>query len=87
MSSSTDPTSAAYKAAVENLGLKPNIAKALEIPDRELQVEISEGVEIKIAPGMVADLYVAPEKTKTVTTGTKLENKGGFLSGIFGNKK
>ena len=40
MSSSTDPTSAAYKAAVENLGLKPNIAKALEIPDRELQVEI-----------------------------------------------
>ena len=26
MSSSSDPTSAAYKAAVENLGLKPNIA-------------------------------------------------------------
>ena len=40
MSSSTDPTSAAYQAAVKNLGLKPNIARALELPDRELQVEI-----------------------------------------------
>ena len=40
MSSSTDPTSSAYAAAVKNLGLKPNIAKALEIPDRELTVEV-----------------------------------------------
>ena len=35
MSSSTDPTSAAYAQAVKELGLKSNIAKALEIPDRE----------------------------------------------------
>jgi glutamate dehydrogenase/leucine dehydrogenase len=40
MSSSTNPTDAAYKSAVEKLGLKPNIARALEIPDRELKVEI-----------------------------------------------
>ena len=40
MSSSTDPTSAAYAQAVKELGLKKNIAKALEIPDRELTVEI-----------------------------------------------
>ena len=40
MSSSSDPTGAAYKKAVENLGLKPNIAAALEIPDRELKIEI-----------------------------------------------
>ena len=40
MSSSSDPTGAAYKSAVENLGLKSNIAKALEMPDRELKVEI-----------------------------------------------
>ena len=40
MSSSTDPTSAAYKAAVKELGLKSNIANALEIPDRELTVEV-----------------------------------------------
>ena len=40
MSSSTDPTSAAYAQAVKELGLKNNIAKALEIPDRELTVEV-----------------------------------------------
>lgn len=40
MSSSTDPTSAAYGQAVKELGLKKNIAKALEIPDRELTVEV-----------------------------------------------
>ena len=40
MSSSTDPTSAAYAQAVKELGLKSNIAKALEIPDRELTVEV-----------------------------------------------
>jgi glutamate dehydrogenase/leucine dehydrogenase len=40
MSSSTNPTDAAYKNAVEKLGLKSNIARALEIPDRELKVEI-----------------------------------------------
>ena len=30
MSSSSDPTGAAYKSAVENLGLKSNIARALD---------------------------------------------------------
>ena len=40
MSSSSNPTEAAYKSAVEKLGLKSNIARALEIPDRELKVEI-----------------------------------------------
>ena len=40
MSSSSNPTSSAYKKAVEKLGLKPNIARALELPDRELTVEV-----------------------------------------------
>ena len=40
MSSSSNPTEAAYKSAVGKLGLKSNIARALEIPDRELKVEI-----------------------------------------------
>ena len=40
MSSSTDPTSAAYDHAVKELGLKKKIDKALEIPDRELTVEV-----------------------------------------------
>ena len=39
-SSSTNPTSMAYKNAIEQLGLKDNIAKTLEIPDRELTVEV-----------------------------------------------
>lgn len=38
--SSSDPTSAAYESAVKQLGLKPNIARALEMPDRELSVEV-----------------------------------------------
>ena len=38
--SSSDPTSAAYETAVKQLGLKPNIARALEMPDRELSVEV-----------------------------------------------
>lgn len=54
--------------------------------NRELVVEITDGVEIKVAPGMVADLYTIPEiqKNKTIT---KTENKSGLLAGIFGKKK
>ena len=66
-------------------GIIGSINKVSE--NRELQVEISDGVQIKIAPGMVTDLYVVPEKTKTGTSTPKSENKGSFLSGIFGNKK
>ena len=54
--------------------------------NRELIVEIASNVEIKIAPGMIADLYIAPDSSKKVLAPAK-ENKGGFLSGIFGNKK
>ena len=63
--------------------------------NRELNVEISENVEIKIAPGMVADLYTQPDNetkqsiTKTDSKNNKSEknNKGGLLTGLFGNKK
>jgi preprotein translocase subunit YajC len=54
--------------------------------NRELTVEIASDVEIKIAPGMIADLYITPDSLKKVSAPVK-ENKGGFLSGIFGNKK
>ena len=54
--------------------------------NKELLVEISDGVEIKIAPGMVADLYSPPIVEKSKNT-EKIENKGGLLSGIFGKKK
>ena len=63
------------------------IGKINKVADnRELQVEISEGIEIKIAPGMVADLYLPPEAIKKDNSTPKV-NKGGLLSGIFGNKK
>tara|TARA_Y100001970_G_C14219107_1_gene851510 strand:+ start:39 stop:383 length:345 start_codon:yes stop_codon:yes gene_type:complete len=63
------------------------IGKINKVNDnRELNVEISDEIEIKIAPGMVADLYIPPEKPKK-QVGSNSENKVGLLSGIFGNKK
>ena len=56
--------------------------------NRELSVQISDDVEIKIAPGMVADIYTQPEKVKTNPTSKDTnEKKGGLLSGFFGSKK
>ena len=49
-------------------------------------MKLQDEVEIKIAPGMIADLYITPESSKKVIAPIK-ENKGGFLSGIFGKKK
>ena len=53
--------------------------------NKELLVEITDGVEIKIAPGMVADLYLVSQ-TQNKPAGQK-ENKGGLLSGFLGKKK
>ena len=56
--------------------------------NRELSVQISDNVEIKIAPGMIADIYTQPEKVKTTATSKDTnEKKGGLLSGFFGSKK
>ena len=56
--------------------------------NRELQVQVSENVEIKIAPGMVADLYTStePEKKQSVKENHS-EKKGGLLSGLLGKKE
>ncbi|PPR48467.1 MAG: hypothetical protein CFH15_01655 [Alphaproteobacteria bacterium MarineAlpha5_Bin5] len=55
---------------------------------KELSVQVAENVEIKIAPGMVTDLYAQPEaEKKKEKSNSESENKGGFLSGFFGNKK
>ena len=55
---------------------------------KELLIEISDNVEIKVAPGMVADIYTQPEKIKTNKTSKDTnEKKGGLLSGFFGSKK
>ena len=53
---------------------------------KELFVEIADGVEIKIAPGMVADLYSIPETQKNKPA-AKIENKSSLLAGFFGKKK
>ena len=57
--------------------------------NKELLVEISENIEIKIAPGMVSDLYVSSDTVKQNTsakTDTVKQNKSGMLSGFFGKK-
>ena len=54
--------------------------------NRELIVEVSENVEIKIAPGMVADLYSIPEIEKKIAPKQDQNNKSG-LSGLFSRKK
>ena len=65
-----------------------NIRRGDKIITRELSVEISDDVEIKIAPGMVADIYTQPEKVKKNPTSKDTnEKKGGLLSGFFGSKK
>ena len=56
--------------------------------NRELHVQVSENVEIKIAPGMVTDLYISSEtEKKQPVKDNKSESKGGLLSGLLGKKK
>ena len=69
-------------------GIICTITKVSE--NRELNVEISNDVEIKIAPGMVADLYTSPVSNKDKPQAKKLEetkSKGNLLSGFFSSKK
>ena len=57
--------------------------------NKELLVQISENTEIKLAPGMVSELYHVPEVEKNINTSSntkKIENTS-LLSGIFGKKK
>ena len=56
--------------------------------NRELLVQVSENVEIKIAPGMVADLYTSHDtEKKQPVKENQNEKKAGLLSGILGTKK
>ena len=59
--------------------------------NKELTLEISDNVEIQIAPGMVTDLYSVTEVKKNTTTqpSTKIKSDQakGFLTGIFNKKK
>ena len=68
-------------------GIIGSITKVNE--NKELIIQISENVEIKIAPGMVTDLYASPVNTKHDSSQKKMstDNKNNLLSGIFGKKK
>ena len=57
--------------------------------NKEILVEISENVEIKIAPGMVSDLYVSSdiEKQNTSTQKETAKNKSGMFSNLLGKKE
>ncbi len=56
--------------------------------NKELLVEISENIEIKIAPGMVTDLYVSSdiEKQKTSSQKEIVKNKSSIFSNFLGKK-
>tara|TARA_B100000686_G_C16737835_1_gene944724 strand:+ start:1555 stop:1905 length:351 start_codon:yes stop_codon:yes gene_type:complete len=54
--------------------------------NKELFVEISDNVEIKIAPGMVTDLYSSPE-TKNKNQSSKDQPKDKSFTGFFNKKK
>ena len=53
--------------------------------NRELTLEVADNVEIKIASGMVADLYAMPEVQKKETP--KEENKSKSSFSLFSRKK
>jgi|TARA_B100001964_G_scaffold160864_1_gene176627 preprotein translocase subunit YajC len=56
--------------------------------NKELLVEISENIEIKIAPGMVSDLYISPdiEKQKASLQKENVKNKTSIFSNLLGKK-
>ena len=52
------------------------------------QILFRPQIKIKIAPGMISDLYTAPETEKKQSVKeNKSETKGGMLSGLLGKKK
>ena len=53
--------------------------------NRELTLEVAENIEIKIASGMVADLYAMPESQKKEVSKKENKNKSGFS--LFSRKK
>ena len=65
-------------------GIIGSISKVKD--NKELLIEIADNIEIKIAPGMVADLYSIPETQKSKPD-QQVTNKGGLLAGILGKKK
>mgnify|MGYP001269206878 CR=1 FL=1 len=70
---------------VTNGGIIATITKVSD--NRELFLEISENVEIKLAPGMITDLYVTSEKKEKTELNKKIETKNNnMFSSLFKKK-
>ena len=69
-------------------GIMGTISKVKD--NKELTIKISEDVEIQLAPGMIHDLNSQTKSSTQTTNQSKptdqIEQKKGFLTGIF-NKK
>ena len=68
-------------------GIICSITKVLD--NKEIHVEVSEGIEIKLAPGMVTDLYISEITNKDKNKETKkidTQNKNNLFSNIFKKK-
>ena len=66
-------------------GIICTINKVLD--NKELLVQVSDNVEIKLAPGMVADLYILPSIDKNIKNIKTENNKNSLLSGLLNKKK
>ena len=67
------------------------IGTIIKVKDsKELIIEISNNVEIQLAPGMIHDLYLTTKSSTQTSNQSKpkdqIDQKKGFLTGIF-NKK
>ena len=74
---------------VENIYSLKNINFKGKHDNREILIQISENVEIKIAPGMVSDLYVSADTIQQKTSSQKeiTKNKSGIFSSLLGKKE
>ena len=57
--------------------------------NRELTIEVSDNIEIKIAPGMVTDMYITTEKSKETkpTNNESKSKKSSLFSGLLSKKE
>ena len=57
--------------------------------NKEILLQISENVEIKIAPGMITDIYISSEKSKEAkpTNNDSKGSKSNLFSGLFNKKE
>ena len=55
--------------------------------NRELTIQVSENVEIQIAPGMVQELYTSTEIKNNQKRTSDVDQKKGLLNNLFNKKK